>query len=387
MVKAEGDANADNDRSNEVSVGIILPHYPCVTTLEGAWTGHSIRLDWQKPDLSTMPAQSTTDSFEDYPAFAIEGYGDWIAVDRDGARTIRIMLSDMFAPLDYLHAGEPMAFQVFSSLEAGIPFSTWDARTGDQMLVAFKCSSPDQGATEIYNDDWLISPALDGTAQTISFYAKTGMGSPYVPESFEVLASSTTTDIDAFVKIGDTYDIDNVSGWQEIKVTLPEGSRHFAIRCVSQAKFALLIDDITYIPEGAVPEGLSLMGYNVYRDGERMNESPVNGNTWEDTTTALDEIHTYRVTAVYDKGESLYSNAVSVQNTAIDKVDACTLNITAAEGCIEIAGAEARKVSVYTPDGRCRLATQGRRQMTIPVTEGYYLVKVDGHPAVTLYVR
>ena len=118
-----------------------------------------------------------------------------------------------------------------------------------------------------------------------------------------------------------------------------------------------------------------------------MNEAPVDGNTWEDTTTALDEIHTYRVTAVYDKGESLYSNAVSVQNTAIDKVDACTLNITAAEGCIEIAGAEARKVSVYTPDGRCRLATQGRRQTTIPVTEGYYLVKVDGHPAVTLYVR
>ena len=387
VVKAEGDVNTENDRSNEVSVGIILPHYPCPTALEGAWTGHSIRLDWQEPDLSTMPAQSTTDSFEDYPAFAIEGYGDWTTVDRDGARTIRIMLSDMLAPLDYLHAGEPMAFQVFSSLEAGIPFSSWDARTGDQMLVAFKCSSPDQGATEIYNDDWLISPALDGTAQTLSFYAKTGMGSPYVPESFEVWASSTTTDIDAFVKLGDTYDIDNVSGWQEIKVTLPEGSRHFAIRCVSQAKFALLIDDITYIPEGAAPEELSLTGYNVYRDGERMNEAPVDGNTWEDTTTALDETHSYRVTAVYDKGESLYSNAVSVQNTAVDKVDAGSLHIAAAEGCIEITGAEGRKLSVYTPDGRCRLAAQGRRQMSIPVTEGYYLVKVDGNPAVTLYVQ
>ena len=118
-----------------------------------------------------------------------------------------------------------------------------------------------------------------------------------------------------------------------------------------------------------------------------MNESPVNGNTWEDTTTALDEIHTYRVTAVYDKGESLYSNAVSVQNTAIDKVDAGSLHIAAAEGCIEITGAEGRKLSVYTPDGRCRLAAQGRRQMSIPVTEGYYLVKVDGNPAVTLYVQ
>ena len=90
--------------------------------------------------------------------------------DGDKQKTIQITLNTMFGPLKYDHAGEPMAFQVFNAEKAGIPFKSWEAHSGEQMLVSFSCASTDGGATKAQNDDWLISPEVDG-AQTITFWA------------------------------------------------------------------------------------------------------------------------------------------------------------------------------------------------------------------------
>ena len=237
------------------------------------------------------------------------------------------------------------------------------------------------------NDDWLISPELNGTAQTISFYAKTGMGEPYVPEKFQVLYSATTAEPDAFKQIGETFEIENVKGWQEVKVQLPAGAKHFAIRCVSEAKFALLIDDITYIPAGAPAEEISVMGYNVYRYGERMNGEPLPESVWEDTTTAEDETHLYRVTAVYDKGESLYSNEVSVKNTSIDRVEAAEVNVETGVGYLCVQGADGQSVAIYGMDGRCLHTGIAAARHRVAAPAGYYVVKVGKAAAVTVRVR
>lgn len=387
QIVAADDENPANNVSNATKVEIILPEYPRVTNLQGVWTGDRIRLFWEEPNFADMPAKRTTETFEAYPAFAISDFGSWKTVDADGQRTIRITLDAAFGPLEYPHAGEPMAFQVFNATEAGIPFSSWDPHSGEQMLVAFKCGSPNGGITEVNNDDWLISPELNGTAQTISFYAKTGMGEPYVPEKFQVLCSTTTTELDAFKQIGETYEMTNVKGWQEVKALLPAGAKYFAIRCVSEAKFALLIDDVTYIPAGAAAEEISLMGYNVYRDGERMNGEPLPESVWEDMTTAENETHLYRVTAVYDKGESLYSNEVSVKNTSIDRVEAAEVNVETGVGYLCVQGADGQSVAIYGMDGRCLHTGIAAARHRIAAPAGYYVVKVGKAAAVTVRVR
>ena len=384
-ILSEKDQNAANNISNRVSVEIILPQYPRVTQLSGEAAGGKIKLFWEEPNFSDMPAQSVTERFENYPAFAIANYGDWKAVDADGAKTIRMTLSEEFGPLEYPNAGEAMAFQVFNTTEAGIPFSSWDPHSGEQMLVAFKCASPDEGQTEINNDDWLISPELNGAAQTISFYAKAAMG-VYTPEKFQVLYSTTTPTVEAMTQIGETQTVTNVKGWEEDKVALPEGAKYFAIRCVSEAKFALMIDDITYIPAGAVTEELSLMGYNVYRDGQRVNGEPLPESVWTDENVEEGNTYNYRVTAVYDKGESLYSDALSILCTGVKGLTNSKARISATEGYILVSGAEGQRVEVYSMDGRLLLARPGAERLQIKTQSGYYVVKT-GDKVATILVR
>lgn len=378
-IKCDSDQNMSNNESGTVTVEIVMPLYPRVSGLTGESEYKKIKLYWDEPDFSDMPAQSVTERFESYESFIINGIGDWKTVDRDGQKTIKLTIDASFGPLEYPNTGEPMAFQVFNSEEAGIPFSTWDAHSGSQMLVAFKCASPDGGVTETPNDDWLISPELNGEAQTISFYAKTGMGGVYTPESFEVLYSTTTPTVEAFTRIGDTQHISNYADWEEFKVQLPEGARYFAIRCVSDSKFAFMLDDITYIPAGAVAEEISLMGYNVYRDKHKMNDEPLPETLWKDKDITAGETYTYQVSAVYDKGESRLSDPVTVVATAINPVTSLGMQVCTAKGMVMLKGADGLKVEIYSADGACVFSTENVAGLCrVNTGRGIYVVRVDG---------
>ena len=103
--------------------------------------------------------------------------------------------------------------------------------------------------------------------------------------------------------------VENVgsSAVDDYTVDLPEGAAYFAIRCISKDKFIFMVDDITYHPKP-----LSLIGFNVYRDGVKI------GSTAAETTSyTYDELngetHVYAVSAVYDEGESPLSNCVSAR--------------------------------------------------------------------------
>lgn len=365
--------NTDNT-SETVNVELVFNEYPTPTNVYARQTGCDVELKWQEPDMSKTGAKAVTESFEDYDQFSISGFGEWLTVDKDGQNTIRITLGEGFGTLEYPHAGEPMAFQVFNSIEAGIPFTSWTPHTGDQMLVAFKCASPDQGHTEVHNDDWLISPELNGDAQTISFYAKAGMSAAYQPEKFQVLYSETSTDINSFRQIGETAELYNVSNWEEFRFNLPAGAKYFAIRCVSEAKFAMLLDDITYIPAGAEREELALTGYNIYRNDVRINSSPVTTTEFTDTETENGLDYTYHVTAVYDKGESRYSEACLIHTTGIGTTVSDDISMSVTDGGIHISGAENMRINVFNASGVRLFSEVISGQATIRLQPGMYII-------------
>ncbi len=375
-VQLEDDEVTENDSSNSVQVVIDKPDYPSPAALTASKTGSSVTLQWTEPDLINRPAKATTDNFDAYTAFAINDYGQWQTVDRDQQNTIMITLNAAFGPLQYDNAGKPMAFQVFNVTEAGIPLASWSPHSGEQMLVCFANASPDGGYSNgKQNDDWLISPELNATAQTIRFYAKAGMGGAYIPEQMEVLYSTTDQQPESFTKVGQTIDVTNVSGWQEYSFDVPEGARYFAIHCVSDYKFALLIDDITYIAAGSDPEPLVLQGYNVYRNQQILNDDgPVSTTTF--ITTADDDADRYQVTAVYDKGESMPTEATTV--TGISDVAADAIAISGTAGGFSLSGAQGCSVSVYTVDGRLVATRTASTTTTFGVQPGLYVVKVNG---------
>ena len=99
------------------------------------------------------------------------------------------------------------------------------------------------------------------------------------------------------------------TSWTKSEYALPEGTKYFAIVASSTDGYATLIDDINYLPASSAALQLSLVGYNIYRDGIKVNATPV------PTTQFTDEVggaHTYNVTAVYDKGEARFSNSAEV---------------------------------------------------------------------------
>ena len=96
---------------------------------------------------------------------------------------------------------------------------------------------------------------------------------------------------------------------------MPEGTKYFAVRCTSHDRCALMLDDFTY-EAAARPLEVELVGYHVYRNGERITDQPITDTMWVDNR--VDPTAIYYVTAVYDVGESEPSNEVMVDYTGIE---------------------------------------------------------------------
>ena len=112
-----------------------------------------------------------------------------------------------------------------------------EPHAGNKVLAAF-CAKSGQ------NDDWAISPRLDGTAQKVSFYAMSF--DKDMPESFEFYYSTDGTSTDKFVKLGETEVAPDQ--WKKYEYTLPQGARYFAVRCISKDQFIFMLDDFEFTP-------------------------------------------------------------------------------------------------------------------------------------------
>ena len=365
------DINFSNDTDRKV-VQLRPGRLPKPTGLKGGRSSGCVVLSWDEPSLSGR----ITDDVEDYEPFVISDFGDWITIDRDRQDTYRIVEGQMddsgeqlgYVTLEYPNAGAPMAFQVFNPFEANSSYAEGMCRSGRQVLASF-------AAVRDRNDDWLISPELSGEAQTISFWARSGGDASFGQEKLEVYCSPELQEPEKFdLVVGETSVPNNE--WVEVKADVPEGSSHFAIHCISEIVMALFIDDISFIPK---PAEATLAGYNVFRNGNKLNEDPVTGNSYVDHD--LDESAVYHVTAVYAEGESMPSSRIAVAEmgeSAVERVTDDPYRLIVGREFVEISLAQDISVHIMTMAGE----TVAQKKMTgrgrFNLSKGIYIVLIDG---------
>lgn len=362
--EVEGD-----NKSDEVLVGIAAPVVPVVTDLEGSTDGTKVELNWSEPDLANAAPAAVTEDFESAEswAYAVEG---WKMVDDDkapfgGINTPNFPATGMFAWTVADHA--------WPFPENGV--ARWIAHSGEKFLAS---GYVERGGESVQSDDWAISPRLFGAAQAISFYAKS-FDAAYL-ESFEVLASSATTNTDDFSSIGNVSDVPN--SWTRYRFMLPEGTRYVAIRSRSYNKFFLFIDDVTYIPAEGEAANLNVKGYHVYRNNMRLTQSPVETVKYTDNNVRADREYSYFVTTVYDNGESRPSNIVTTKvESGIDGIYGNDVVIEAVNGGVIVKNLTEGKVTVNTVDGRTVAVADAAPAVRINLACGIYIVSAGNNVA------
>lgn len=336
VVDYAADGNQENNMSGVATVSVTLPVYPAPAELVATENGDNVDLAWMAPDYQSFTVP-TVDGAEDYDAFAEGTIGEWTTVDMDGLET-RSDISVDFNYVEFPQLGKKMSFIVMNPEQAGAPFINWmDDPTGWQPASGkqyFASFGSDSGA----NDDWLISPELSGNAQTVSFDIH-----GYYGDEYEVLYSTTDKNTDSFTSISKQSAA--ITTWNREQFDLPEGAKYFAIRNTSyDYPYYIFVDDIKF--EAAKDKGaLLLSGYNVYRDGKKLNTELLATPSFSESKPAAGT-HMYQVTAVYTVGESVAS----------------TCEVGIASGIVPANKVGSRVVSVYNVNGmRTDNASKGLR--------------------------
>ena len=206
------------------------------------------------------------------------------------------------------NATDRKAFQVINANTLGI--NIWPQGTpfsGNKMMAALACN--------LYvNNDWLISPELNGKEQWISFRARSFTLQSLPAERMRVFYSTTDNDPANFTELTSNY-VELPDEWVEYRYHLPEGARHFAINCVSDGAFAMFVDDAVF-NDLTVP-AWTLTGYEIYRDGVKIGTS-----TTPAFTDASPSGHkaSYTVMPVFAEGNGARSAAWECDFSGIDGI-------------------------------------------------------------------
>lgn len=295
-VEHPDDAYPEDNISQPFQIAMEVPSLPVPASLVADKdVSGSVTLSWSAPDLSKAAPAAQTEGFESCEPF--KDLGQWTTIDADGGYVGGFQGYEM--PVDNTQQG----FWVMDGEEYFfiVPHSGTKAAV---QMYGFKDN--DRHTTPMDCDDWLVSPELYGGPQTISFWASS-YNNDYGLEVFEVYASSTGTEIEDFHKVMDLTEAP--VEWTRFLVTLPDGTRHFAIRCTSSNVFMMLVDDIEFTPAGeALP--LVLKGYKVYLNEECLSgPEPISATSFKVAAPADGD--RLNVTAVYDKGESIPATIVN----------------------------------------------------------------------------
>ncbi|MDE6583003.1 MAG: choice-of-anchor J domain-containing protein [Duncaniella sp.] len=356
------DENPANNTTETVTVTPVVSKLPAVADLAGASAENAVKLTWSEPDLTTGPGEAVTEDFEDATGFAA-AYGDWTFVDLDKSPVGGFQGSD----IPVISPGQTLgSFWVWDTDQAFKDNPTFESHSGTHYLFAMFRYDGEKV------NDWAISPELDGSEQTISFYAKSY--SEEYPETIKLWYSTGSKNPEDFVLVAEYKDLAN--DWTLYEFDVPEGAKHFAINSCAADAFMLMVDDVTYIPAGAVPN-LQLKGYDVYRDGVKINEATVEECTFSDANVEDGKTYEYAVVAVYTQGLSAASNVVTVlyQASGIESIYGGALSISAGKNSIIVTGAAGQAVAVYAVDGKTVFSGQGEAKTVIPAQQGVYVVK------------
>lgn len=380
-IKYASDENAANNTTGDCEVKTRFPQYPAVNDLVAGYgeeNPSTVYLKWSEPSLDVALVDDITDDFESYSDWAttidnwtfydvdegeIYGFGSWVYLPGIGAGSQQ---SWWIQNGDY----EQLFLHFF-------PTRDTRAHSGSKYLAQ---NAVLKNETEIKCDDWLVSPMLYGGEQTVSLWAKSFFDTD--PETFEVYVSDSGNAVSDFTLLKTVSKVPG--GWTEYFFDIPEGTRYFAIRCISRDCFMLMIDDICYTPEARATV-LERAGYNVYRDGVRLNSEPVVSTHYQ--VTDAEHIAHYQVTALYaERGESPLSNSVVAELNSVADIFAGSVKVVSAPGAILVNGAAGQQVCVYSVDGRRvadRFASDSER---FNLSAGAYVVTV-GNKSYKLIVK
>lgn len=351
----------DADESDNYAAATVEIRYgydlPVPTGLQGDVKDDEVTLSWNAPAAYT----GTKEDFESYEPFGfLSNIGPWHSIDGNG--TGKITPVDGDNAVDFPTAGMALGFQVFDARAAKMTSHDLDGRSGSKVVAAF---ADKQGA----NNDWLISPEIKGGSEVV-FYAKGG--SRYFEESLEVMYSSSDQHRESFQTIGGVRKVG--SDWTEIRFTLPEDAKYFAIRYCSFDCYALLIDDINYVTKAGEA---TLSGYNIYRDGKLF------ASTDADVTSHTDIVgtgHTYAVTALYDCGESLMSEPINVIPSGVENIEPNSrISIYVESGIVCVKGAERHEMRVWSTDGTLKDSRICEPVERLRLDSGVYIIVIDNH--------
>ena len=371
VVASEADTDPSNDRVS-VKVESVEPVLPPVSGLSGSCTDKTlVRLQW----LPVSGHGAVTDDMESYDDWAIDGIGDWVMADMDRDVTCHIK-KDLES---YPFQNDPKAFQVCNAKKLGI--NIWPQGTphsGDKMMMAL-------ANINTLNDDWMISPMLNGAEQTVSFYAKAFTSEDVNPERMAVYWSTGSVDPEDFVKISAGEYITVPDSWNEYSFKLPSGARRFAIRCLSEDAFALFIDDVCF-NDLTVPAVVTER-YEVYRDGVMIGET--SSEFYEDNVGGISALSArYRVRAIY--GDDRYADSeevtVPISGSDVKDVSVGSVCVYSAKSEIVVDGAEGCRVEIMCVDGQSIADIKSAsRTEHFSVSPGTYIVLV-GHDAIKVLV-
>ena len=148
---------------------------------------------------------------------------------------------------------------------------------------------------------------------------------------------------------------------------------------------------VAHVAQGATSQKNAFLGYNVYLNGDKLNNDFISGNSYTDNSSVVGNYLEYQVAAAYSVTGEQYSNKVTLVVTGIDGVTADKLKITIAGSTLRIVGAHAGdKVAVYATDGKLVVNSvvtddyvQNISLSLLPA--GTYIVKV-GHDTVKVRV-
>lgn len=271
---------------------------------------HTVSLAWTSPE----PVDGFLEDFEGHNDFAINSPGSigWTYIDADNKPTYT------WQACTFPTQGQKMAYVVMNpwqTVPAVNDNPNYKPHSGQKMLVDF-C------AVDAQNNDYIISPRLNFDADfQISFWARSyKTGENYNAERIRVGYSTTGTQPSDFTFVNESPYVELPDEWTLVAYDIPKDARYVTINCVSDDAFMLLIDDIFVGTNKVRPESAnmaraaaknSVVGFNVYRNGEKLNSKPVESVSYTDEVPDYGD-YQYTVAAVKKDG------SVSEQSVALN---------------------------------------------------------------------
>lgn len=195
-------------------------------------------------------------------------------------------------------------------------------------------------------------------------------------ETYEIMYSSTTQEPDQFKKI---VEKEAPADWEKVSVTLPDDARYFAIRYTASLKTGILVDDISYT-SGLY--ALKVSGYNIFRNGLKLNSDLVTETTYIDHDLP-DGKYGYQVSVLYNRGESKASFTVYVghhtgglEDLKADSDSGVKLIVDGNR--LTISTLKPGEVVIYSIDGKTIHSGILQDTHTYYLPAGVYMVTING---------